>query len=227
MAWVGSRKTLALISMLTACVTGAYLLHSLVTNLKSPYDEFAQNHHVVIEVPPAPKALYERNLMTTVNNIKSRGPHVTILVQPSLRRQRNAQELWINKWNQTEHAPFQFKQTCSCKLGNPVPGCHFTYYIGSSYRDDFEACSDIPTQTASVECLGKSMMKIVNNLIGPTGVVNGSSSDGHVGQRSGLNQLPVISERRPGFNVASPGRGDPLPTPPGTVLGLQRTPDSL
>ena len=138
-------------------ITGTYLLNNVMGQVKtSPMTEFASNDLVEFEVPPFATAGFEKEFLNVVNCIHSQGPQVAVIVQPSLRKTK-PQCLWVSKWNALENIPFKFKQTCSCKMGDPVPGCHFMCYVGTTYEFLCETCQEVPTPTACPETLGRSL----------------------------------------------------------------------
>ena len=100
---------------------------------------------------------FEHDLPNYVHKLLALNVLVLAVVQPSLRRKTN-KALWVHKWNRMAHVPFKFYQTCSCKTGDCVPGCHLTYYVGSSRHVDLYPCIDVPTygvsQLAGVNSLG-------------------------------------------------------------------------
>ena len=101
-------------------------------------------------------ARFEHDLLNYVHKMLALNVLVLIVVQLSLRRKTN-KALWVHKWIRMAHVPF-FYQTCSCKTGDCVPGCHLTYYVGSNRHVDLYPCIDVPTyspsQLAGVNSLG-------------------------------------------------------------------------
>ena len=85
MAWVSTRKTQHVASMLKRCIVSAFLLHSVMVQVTKSLDEFSQQDLVVLEVPPLTLQGFENELLTLVNNITAVGPHIVVIVQPSLR----------------------------------------------------------------------------------------------------------------------------------------------
>ena len=156
---------MAAAGVLTASlVLSTFLLHSVLRRKNLNFEEFQGTDMVFIEAPPLSTAGFENDMRRLYNNVSRLGPKVALAVQPSL-RQRNTKSLWVNRWNYTtgsseaEGGLFpKFIRTCSCKLGNPVPGLHLTYYIAKNYGRVCEPCSEVPTLEATDEanetCLG-------------------------------------------------------------------------
>ena len=154
------------------------------------------------------------------NNLTTAGPKVAMIVQPSL-RQRSTKSLWVHRWNSmagsqtTERSIPKFQQTCSCQLGDPVPGCHFTYYIANNYCMNVTPCGEVPTLAATEEHVEQSLVTAINHLIMPCAQhlrFQDTDAETHgvgVERREFCRPLPKI----PGYPVLGPG--------------LQRTPDSL
>ena len=92
-----------------------------MAHMTAPLDELSTAHAVVLEAPPIVTARFEHDMLSLVSKIVAQGPEVAIIVQPSLRRKSN-KTLWVHRWKRLVHAPFKFRQTCSCKTGNAVPG---------------------------------------------------------------------------------------------------------
>ncbi len=109
-----------------------YLLHSLLVATKLPLDELSSANLVAMEVPSKATSGFERLLHRPVQQTRAAGPHVAVLDAPQVRRQAQTMT-WVNRWNRLEHAPFQFRRTCSCSLGDAVPGLHGSIYLGRSF----------------------------------------------------------------------------------------------
>ena len=136
--------------------------------MKAPLDELSTAHAVVLEAPSIVTARFEHDMLALVQKIRTLGPEVAIIVQPSLRRRSN-KTLWVHRWNRLHHIPFKFHQTCSCKLGNKVPGCHLTCLVGATTdKIPMSPCGEVPTlsatPTASVLSLGGSVSYIALHL---------------------------------------------------------------
>ena len=99
-----------------------------------------------------------------VPQIRKQGCEVICLVQPSLRRRSN-KTLWVSRWNQLQDADFQFKQTCSCKLSNCTPGCHFAVYVGSTVHLPHGPCDYVPTLAALSSTSKTSLRGSVKSLV--------------------------------------------------------------
>jgi hypothetical protein len=99
---------------------------------------------MLVEVPSDREEGDEQHLLRLVAKVRLAGTHVAVIVQPSLRK-KTPRSLRVHCWNQMQHAPVGFSQTCSCKLGNAVPGCLLTYYTGNSCGIETEPCDHVPT----------------------------------------------------------------------------------
>ena len=87
MIWVSTRKAGPAADGLAANILGCYLLHELLASVKLPLDELSSADLVAIEVPPVALKGFEHNLLHLVAKIRAIGPHVVVIVQPSLTRQ--------------------------------------------------------------------------------------------------------------------------------------------
>ena len=119
-----------------------------MANMTAPLDELSTAHLVVLEAPPNVAARFEHDMLSLVSRIMAQGPEVAVMVQPSLCRKSN-KTLWVQRWNRLTHAPFKFRQTCSCKASNNVPGCHLTCLIGATTAIDMSPCAEVPTLSAT------------------------------------------------------------------------------
>ena len=137
-------------------IADRYLLYKVLHDRELSFEEFRNFDLVALEVPPISKAGYEHDILKLVTNIRSVGPHVMIIVQPSLRK-RAIRCLWIQKWNHMAEAPFRFSQTCSCKTPGNTSQCHFTYYVGTTAQCHLEACDQVPTMGASVDAASRGI----------------------------------------------------------------------
>ncbi len=129
--WVSTRRTAAVVDCVAEYVDRTYLLHTFLHNQTWMPEEFASTELVVMEIPPVTLSRFEHDLLRVVRKIRTAGTHVLILVQPSLRK-RTQRSLWIHRCNLLDYVPFRFQQMCSCQLGDTVPGCHYTYYVGAA-----------------------------------------------------------------------------------------------
>jgi hypothetical protein len=107
-------------------------------------------------------------LLTKIRNV---GPHFVVLVPPSLRR-RTQKSFWVRNWNHFANPPFELRQVCSCKLGNGAPGCHFAYYVGSSFTLRYELCDEVAslggTPEATIASLGATLIAFFSSLSSST-----------------------------------------------------------
>ena len=119
------------------------------------------------EAPPATRPQFEHKMFGVIQRVMRQNTPVLTIVQPSLRRKSN-KALWISKWNQLQHTPFKFHQTCSCQTGNAVPGVHLTCYVGSSIPISISPCSEVPTLSttsqASLNCFGGTIKYLFASL---------------------------------------------------------------
>ena len=162
--WISTRRGEPAADRISANVIGRYVLHDMMAHMTAPLDELSTAHAVVLEAPPIVTARFEHDMLSLVSKIMAQGPAVAIIVQPSLRRRSN-KTLWVHRWNRLEHAPFKFRQTCSCKTGNAVPGCHLTCLIGATADVDMSPCAEVPTLSAtpfaSVSSLGGTLYTLL------------------------------------------------------------------
>ena len=156
-AWISTRRGEPAADSIAANVIGRYVLHDMMARMTAPLDELSTAHAVVLEAPPNVAARFEHDMLRLVSRIIAQGLEVAVIVQPSLRRKSN-KTLWVHRWNCLAHAPFKFCQTCSCKAGNNVPGCHLACLVGATTAIDMSPCAEVPTLSATpragVESLG-------------------------------------------------------------------------
>ena len=159
-ALVSTRRAQPAADHLAGSVCAKYILHDMLSSVTAPMHELSSAHLIALEIPPVVTVRFEHDLLNFVQKLLALNVHVLAVVQPSLRRRTN-KTLWVHKWNQLPHVPFKFFQTCSCKTGNGVPGCHLTYYVGGSVTLKTEACGHVPTLStspqASLESLGGTL----------------------------------------------------------------------
>ena len=155
-AWISPRGTATIADVASAHLTSSYLLHSALTSIELPLNEFSVNNLVAFDVPATYSPKFEQALLKAVSKIRRMGPHVVVFVQPSLRK-KTQRSTWVQSWNESSHTPFRFYQTCSCQLGNGAPGCHFVYYLGTSISGEWRMCNEVPTLGATPVATHKSM----------------------------------------------------------------------
>ena len=136
--------------MLAASLTNTYLLHTVLTSIELPLAELSVNNLVAIDAPANSHPHFEHKLLKAIAKIRNMGPHVAVIVQPSLRK-KTQRSTWVYTWNQMKHTPFKYRQTCSCCLGDGSPGCHFVYFIGRSFPVALGTCAEVPTLGATPE----------------------------------------------------------------------------
>ncbi len=163
LAWISPRRTATAIEGLAAQVTSVYLLHRMLMDAKLPLEERSSTHLVAVEVPRATLAKFEHDLLRLVAKIRKLGPHVAVVVQPSLRKKRQ-RSLWAQHWNRLDSVPFKFFQHCSCKMGDVVPTCHLVYYVGCSFAVASGHCSAVPTLGASYDAAKRSLGGVIATL---------------------------------------------------------------
>ena len=159
-AWISPRKTAYAADVLAASLTSTYLLHTILTSVELPLAELSVNHLVAIDVPANSQPHFEHKLLKAVAKIRNTGPHVAVIVQPSLRK-LTQRSTWVYAWNQMKHRPFTFKQTCSCCMGDGSPGCHFVYFIGCTYPVSFDACNEVLTLGATPEATSSQVLRLL------------------------------------------------------------------
>ena len=156
-AWISTRRGGPAADTIAGNVIGRYVLHDMMRSATAPLDELSSAHAVLLEAPPIVTPRFEHDMLDLVAKVLNQCPRVAIIVQPSLRRKSN-KTLWVQRWNKLQCAPFKFRQNCSCQLGNAVPGCHLTLFIGTSQGVPMSPCAEVPTlsatPTATVLCLG-------------------------------------------------------------------------
>ena len=162
--WVSTRRGISVADGIASNLVGRYLLHDVLSNEGAPLHEFSEANLVVFEVPPITKPQFEHKFLDVVQQIRALGPDVLVVVQPSLRRKSN-KTLWISKWNYLQHAPFKFRQTCSCKTGNGAAGCHLVCYVGCSKAIFTTPCDEVPTLCATSKAAADSLSGTILYLI--------------------------------------------------------------
>ena len=163
--WVSTRRGGQVADAIAGNVVERYVLQDVLTNGTALFHEFSEADLVVFEVPPVTRPQFEHKMLDVVQKVLNSGPGVMVVVQPSLRRKTN-KSLWISKWNMLSHAPFKFSQTCSCRTGNRIPGCHLTCYVGCSGKVTPGPCSEAPTLCTTSQAAVESFGASVQHLIG-------------------------------------------------------------
>jgi hypothetical protein len=121
---------------------GPYLWQDVTARVTLPLDELSLAHLVAIELASVSLGRFECEVLKLVTNIRNVGPRVLVFVQPSLRK-RTQKSFWAHRWNHLANPPFRLRQACSCELGNGAPGCHFAYYVGSSFPFRYELRDEV------------------------------------------------------------------------------------
>jgi hypothetical protein len=209
---------------LAANIAGCYLLHELLASVKLPLDELSSAHLVAIEIPPVAVKGFEHRLLHLIAKIRAIGPHVAIIVQPSLRRQTQ-HALWIHRWNKMDARPFQFVQTCSCKMGNQCHGCHFPLLCGSTFLESAElaTCTHVSTSGAQPLTLQRSL---TGALLAFCALL--LSSGDYISSRTTVaNGEIVMSEPEPRHLGDYISSRTVVTNGEIVIPGSQRTPDSL
>ena len=167
-AWISTRRGGPAADAIAGNVLHRYVLHDMMRSLTAPLDELSSAHAVVLEAPPIVAPRFEHDMLEFVRKAMHQCPTLAIIVQPSLRRKSN-KSLWVHRWNRLHNVPFRFRQTCSCKTGNVVPGCHLTCLIGSTKEIDMSPCAEVPTycatSQASVLSLGGTLLTLSVSLL--------------------------------------------------------------
>ena len=131
-AWIATRKALNVASeALGNRLLSSHLLHDML-HVKSTLPELNAASLVATELPANVERGYEQYVLSFAARAMKHCPRILMIVQPSLRRRSN-RSIWVTRWNQSRGIkPFEFSRTCSCLVGNGVPGCHVTMYVGTS-----------------------------------------------------------------------------------------------
>ena len=79
-AWVSTRKASVCTDSVASYVTGRYLLYPMLTQVRLPLDELAQNQLVAIEIPSVSNSNYEHDVLRLVSKVRSVGPHVLLII---------------------------------------------------------------------------------------------------------------------------------------------------
>ena len=86
---------------------------------------------------------------------------------------------WVYRWNRRRDVPLYVRQTCSCRLGGPVPGCRFTYYAGSGLEFGTVPCEAVPTLgatlTSTTDSLGGILHQLCAYLMGTSGALSATT----------------------------------------------------
>ena len=176
LVWISTRRGEPVADTIASNVVGRYLLASIISEQIAPFREFMSVDTVVMEVPPVAKPKFEHQMLNIVQRIRAAGPTVLLIVQPSLRRKSN-KTLWVHKWSSMAEAPFRFGQTCSCKTGNKLPGCHLTCLIGCSQEMQLTACTEVPTIAATSAAAVSSLGATVKYVAGCLSVIKHDRTD--------------------------------------------------
>ena len=171
-AWISTRRGSPAADSIAGNISGRYVLHDMMRSLTAPLAELSSAHAVVLEAPPIVTQRFEHDMLDLVRKATAQCPVVAIIVQPSLRRKSN-KTLWVHRWNLLHDSPFKFWQTCSCKMGNAVPGCHLTCFIGTTQTVTMSPCAEVPTYSAtsqsSVLSLGVTLFTLAAALLSEVG----------------------------------------------------------
>ena len=156
--WVATRKAIDIAeAALGPRLLSSHLLHDLL-HLKSTLPELHQAALVATELPANVESGYEQSVLAFAVRVLKQCPHLLMLVQPSLRRRSN-RSIWVSRWNQTRgFKPFEFVQTCSCLVGDGVPGCHVATFVGTTENLQLESCSAVPSTDVTVQSSNDSLL---------------------------------------------------------------------
>ena len=159
-------------------------------------------HLVAMEVPSnATIDGTERLLLRLVRQIMAAGPQVAVIVVPQVRRQAQTM-IWVHRWNRLEHAPFTFHRTCSCCVGNSVPGLHAAIYLGRSFgsNGDYAICDAVPSTGMTPQAANRLLAGVVGSLLPVPWELAASDSD----QVRALRRVPNKIERVHAHGPAEP-----------------------
>ena len=147
------------------------MLHN-VLHLKSSLPEFGKAWLVAAELPASVESGYEQTVMAFAARVLNQCPRLLFVVQPSLRSHSN-RSVWITRWNQhSGRIPFGFSQTCSCRVGDGVPGCHVTTYVGTTEDLQLEACGAVPSTDITVQSAASSLAGLLMFVTSRSGYCN-------------------------------------------------------
>ena len=143
--WIATRKNLEVAAdALGERLLNSHLLHDLL-HVKSSLPELSQAWLVAAELPANVEDGFEQLALSFTAKVLKQCPRMLMVVQPSFRRRSN-RSVWVTRWNQHRgFKPFEFSQTCSCRVGDGVPGCHVTTYVGTVENFKFQMCESVPS----------------------------------------------------------------------------------
>ena len=131
-------------------------------HVKSSLPELRSASLVATELPANVESGYEQHVLSFAAKALQQCPRLLMVVQPSLRRRSN-RSIWVSRWNQTRgFKPFEFIQTCSCRAGDGVPGCHVTTYVGTTENLQWELCNAVPSTDISVQSAQASLAGLLS-----------------------------------------------------------------
>ena len=206
-SWIGTRRTAAVACALSTFLTHTYLLSGIMRGpiQYTSFEEFSNSSTTIIESPAQEKKGYEHALRQVVSKISHTGSEVALVVRASLSK-KHVRALWVNRWNAEKNPLFYMFRTCSCKMGDGAPGCHFPYYIGNTTTWQPESCGHVPTVLASAEAIERALSGMYMHLASTMTGSSGTSS-------------PTSPHR-----ICPSGVVGPMSP---TSSGVQRTPNSL
>ena len=78
-----------------------------------------------------------------------------------------------------EHVPFTFHRTCSCCVGNSVPGLHAAIYLGRSFgsNGDYAICDAVPSTGMTPQAANRMLAGVVGSLLPVPWELAASDSD--------------------------------------------------
>ena len=119
-------------------------------HVKSTLPELRAASLVATELPANVESGFEQLALSFAAKIINQCPRLLMIVQPSLRRRSN-RSTWVSRWNQySGQKPFDFVQTCSCRVGDGAPGCHVTTFVGTSEDLQWNLCNAVPSTDITV-----------------------------------------------------------------------------
>ena len=122
-AWISTRRAAPAADTIAGQLIGRYHLADVLASKDAPLTEMITADVVMIELPPVMKLRFEHQVLDMVAKLQVASLEILLMVFPCLRR-KSSKSTWVLRWSLMTQAQFNFVQTCSCKLGNVIPGCH-------------------------------------------------------------------------------------------------------
>ena len=189
---MSTRRGSPVADVIAGNLAGRYILHDVLSHGTAPLHELSEVDLVIFEAPSVSRPQFEHTMLEAVQKVRALGPDVMVVVQPSLRR-KSTKALWVSKWNYLAQAPFKFCQTCSCRTGNKVAGCHLTCFVGCSSALRTEPCAEIPTLSATTQASLESFGGTICNLTASLYLVGKKTGDCLQVEAKGLKPTEELS----------------------------------